>query len=98
MKKMILISALLCGFAMPAAFAATAPVTGAQEVSRSAVKMHEADMKGHMKVGQISGSASTGDDLEAKFASAATMMGAKYFVITSLNTDNHAYGTADFYN
>ncbi|CAM4037457.1 DUF1471 domain-containing protein [Rahnella bruchi] len=100
MKKTILISAFLLGLSAPAAFAATTPATtgNAQEISRSALKMDVAQMKDHTKVGSISGRAATSSELEMKFSISATMMGAKYYVITSLNNNNYAYGTADFYN
>lgn len=100
MKKIIIAVGLVCTMIniSGAAFAADkAEQPQAMEISKRAAKMKIEEMKGHEKIGSISGEADTRDDLEDKFASAATMMGAKYFVITSLQSKSHAFGTANLY-
>lgn len=101
MKRIALATALFMAAGSFSAFAVTtsemAPAQ-AKEITKAAVKKAKEEMMGHKKIGTISGSASTSDDLDAKFTRAATEMGAKYFVITSLNTHSEAYGTADLYN
>lgn len=102
MKRIAVATALFMAAGSFSAFAATstsemAPAQ-AKEITKVALKKAKEDMMGHKKVGTISGSASTIDDLDAKFARAAAMMDAKYFVVTSLNENNQPYGTADLYN
>lgn len=104
MKKIILVASVLGGIILgttPVIAADTGSMTKhteAMEITKSAAKMKVEEMKGHMKIGSISGTAQSTDDLENKLGKSAAMMGAKYYVITSLTNDNHAYGTADLYN
>lgn len=67
------------------------------ELTKGAIKMAEKQMAGHKKIGSISGTAPTQRELEKKFAMAAAQMGARYFVITGLSNNNHAFGNADIY-
>jgi len=67
------------------------------ELSKGAIKMVAGQMAGHKKIGSISGTAQTQGELEKKFAMAAAEMGARYYVITGLSNNNHAFGNADIY-
>lgn len=71
--------------------------TLSMELTQGAVKMAGDEMKGHKRIGSISGTASTQADLEKKFAMAAAQMGARYYVIISLTNKNHTFGNADIY-
>lgn len=105
MKKNVIstIIALSLSSVIGVAYADNAPsssVTKSQqsaELTRQALKMSADQMMSHKKVGSISGSAQTQADLERKFAMSAAMMGAKYYVITGLSVNNHAFGNADLY-
>lgn len=67
------------------------------ELTRGAVKMAEKEMAGYKKIGSISGTAQTQAELEKKFAMAAAQMGARYYVITGISDNNHAFGSANIY-
>ncbi|MBN5232544.1 DUF1471 domain-containing protein [Serratia marcescens] len=76
---------------------AVSEMSSAMEITKASAKMKIEEMQGHKKIGSISGSARTQGELEKKLSMAASMMGANYYVITSLNNNNHSYGTADIY-
>lgn len=67
------------------------------ELTRRAIKMAEEQMAYNIKIGSISVKAPTQEELEKKFAMAAAKMGGRYYVITSLSNNNHAFGNADIY-
>ncbi|WP_431221670.1 DUF1471 domain-containing protein [Serratia sp. L9] len=103
MKKLIVATSLACIIFWLSANsfaddkAEMSKMGSAMEISQAAAKMKVEEMQGHKKVGTISGTAQTQDELETKLSMAASMMGAKYYVITSLSNNNHAFGTADIY-
>lgn len=84
MKKIILASLL----ALSAAPAFAGPST---EITRS----HQCEL---LRVGSITASGGTIDELTRQLAAKAEGSGADYFRITHLNTDERGYATATLFN
>ncbi|EGQ6362429.1 DUF1471 domain-containing protein [Escherichia coli] len=73
----------------------TLPVITQAAPSTEITRSHQCEL---VRIGSISASGGTIDDLTRKLAAQAKNRGADYFRITSLNTNTNGYATATLYN
>ena len=86
MKKIILAATLILS---------TLPIISHAAPGTEITRGHQCEL---VRVGSISASGGTFDDLTHQLAAQAKKHGADYFRVTSLNTNTTGYATATLYN